>query len=250
MSSMTLPLPGVRFHPTDVELINYLKRFLKGESLQCPMKLTEIYGDQPPWKIFGASEEKIGYFISPLKKRKESDERDNNIPRQDDFVVCRIKKNIKQMKDVIAVNYNMDEHLVVDIIQDMLLGPDAYCTIQVPAKDQVMEETDQWGSIIDRVCNDEQADKVENTTTLMHGEYDLRGCNQMINDQTWSSTTLKEEAYGQIEQVQSHGADGIGSNDFWETMNEILGDISIDIPDDLWLVDHQSPLLLITNENV
>ncbi|MCD9559229.1 hypothetical protein HAX54_017086 [Datura stramonium] len=136
-----------------------------GETLQCPIKLAEIYGDQSPWQIFGASQEKIGYFISPLKKRKESDERENNIPKQN-FVVCRIKKNIKQLKDI-AVNYTMEEHVVADIIKGMLLGPDAYCTIQVPARDQVMEETDQWDSIIDRVCDDEQADKVEKCTGRM-----------------------------------------------------------------------------------
>lgn len=28
----------------------------------------DIYGDQPPWEIFG--EMKVRYFITPLKKRK------------------------------------------------------------------------------------------------------------------------------------------------------------------------------------
>ncbi|XP_060206507.1 NAC domain-containing protein 6-like [Lycium barbarum] len=71
----TVRVMGERFHPTEVQLINYLKRFLKGESFpsQCPIRLADIYGDQPPSAIFG--EEKVGYFISPLKKQKESDER-------------------------------------------------------------------------------------------------------------------------------------------------------------------------------
>ncbi|XP_060206512.1 NAC domain-containing protein 78-like [Lycium barbarum] len=66
---------GVRFHPTEVELINYLKRFLRGQSFstQCPIRFAEIYGDQPPSVILG--EDKVGYFISLLKKRKNSDER-------------------------------------------------------------------------------------------------------------------------------------------------------------------------------
>ncbi|XP_070055191.1 NAC transcription factor 29-like [Nicotiana tomentosiformis] len=67
---------GVRFHPTEAELINFLKRFLKGEPLpsECPnFQLADIYGDQPPWEIFGASdhpEEKVCYFFTRLKKQK------------------------------------------------------------------------------------------------------------------------------------------------------------------------------------
>nr|XP_009627678.1 protein SOMBRERO-like [Nicotiana tomentosiformis] len=66
----------VRFHPTEAELINFLKRFLKGEPLpsECPnFQLADIYGDQPPWEIFGASdhpEEKVCYFFTRLKKQK------------------------------------------------------------------------------------------------------------------------------------------------------------------------------------
>ncbi|KAK4350456.1 hypothetical protein RND71_029769 [Anisodus tanguticus] len=76
---------SVRFHPTDAELINYLKMFLKGHSFpsQCPIWLAEIYGDQTPSAIFG--EEKVGYFISPLKKRKKSDERHCCIDIPDDL---------------------------------------------------------------------------------------------------------------------------------------------------------------------
>ncbi|KAK6793827.1 hypothetical protein RDI58_007280 [Solanum bulbocastanum] len=70
---------GIRFHPTDTELINYLKRFFKGElslNQQCPIQFADIYGDQPPWEIFGAnSKEKFRYFITPLKKRKIKDKR-------------------------------------------------------------------------------------------------------------------------------------------------------------------------------
>ncbi|XP_015068732.1 NAC domain containing protein 50-like [Solanum pennellii] len=70
---------GIRFHPTDTELINYLKRFFKGElslNQQCPIQFADIYGDQPPWEIFGAnSKEKFHYFITPLKKRKIKDKR-------------------------------------------------------------------------------------------------------------------------------------------------------------------------------
>ncbi|MCD7466499.1 hypothetical protein HAX54_003266 [Datura stramonium] len=135
---------------------------------------------------------------------------------------------IKVVMNDIAVNYNMEEQDVAGIIKGMLLGPDAYCTTH-----QVTDETQQ-----DFIIHDQQAE-VDNTTSLMHGEHYLSGGNQ-INDQilwnstyeatmekqntTWISTTLEQEAYGQIEQLQRHGADDIGSNDFWETMNGILGD--------------------------
>ncbi|OIT28562.1 PREDICTED: NAC domain-containing protein 78-like [Nicotiana attenuata] len=75
--SMVSRLPSDRFYPTDAELIYFLKKFLKGESLpsECPIRLGEIYGDRPPWEISDHPEEKIAYFISPLKKRKESHKR-------------------------------------------------------------------------------------------------------------------------------------------------------------------------------
>ncbi|OIS96662.1 hypothetical protein A4A49_28203 [Nicotiana attenuata] len=74
---MVSRLPSVRFYPTDAELIYFLRKFLKDESLpsECPIRLGEIYGDQPPWEISDHPEEKIGYFISSLKKRKESHKR-------------------------------------------------------------------------------------------------------------------------------------------------------------------------------
>ncbi|KAJ8553815.1 hypothetical protein K7X08_024493 [Anisodus acutangulus] len=196
---------SVRFHPTDAELINYLKRFLKGESFpsQCPIRLAEIYGDQPPSAIFG--EEKVGYFISPLKKRKNSDERhcrtcangtwrgqnsgkpienikgtvvgfrrnlkyqsrskeekqksttnwlmreyfvgddffrENDIPKQD-FVVCRIKKIIKEKK---GKDDALTEHDVAGIIEPMLHEPDDYTATICQAEYQLMDEEIDWAN--------------------------------------------------------------------------------------------------------
>ncbi|KAJ8536378.1 hypothetical protein K7X08_034779 [Anisodus acutangulus] len=209
---------GVRFHPTDVELINYLKRFFKGEcfSSQCPIQLADIYRDQPPWEIFGATEEKVRYFITRLKKRKSEHIRLRSVPNQEE------DKREKKVKDHVAVTYNMEElQDVVGIIEAMLNGPDGdNCTTQA-AEDQ------EWDLIINGVC-DEQVDEVENTTTF--------------------TTTLEEEAYGQpligIEQVQGHGADDIGSDEFWKAMKGILGEITVNIPDDRSQLDDQSRLLL------
>nr|XP_016473313.1 PREDICTED: NAC domain-containing protein 37-like [Nicotiana tabacum] len=66
---------GKRFHPTEGEMINFLKRFLKGETLPSEYRFqhADIYGDRPPWEIFGVdsnSEEKVGYFFTQLKKQK------------------------------------------------------------------------------------------------------------------------------------------------------------------------------------
>ncbi|MCD7447686.1 hypothetical protein HAX54_032879 [Datura stramonium] len=248
------PVMGVRFHPTEAELINYLKRFFKGQrfsSKDCPIEVADIYGDQPPWEIFGASQEKIRYFITPLKKRKSEYIRENNIPKED-FVVCRIKKK-KALKDDSYVM--MEEQDVAGIINAMLHGPN--CTIQAPTEDdQVMEEADnQWNSIIDRVCDEQDADdQVEDTTTLMHEEYhDMTGCSEGLQneldssyeatntekqDTTWSSATLEQEAYGQVGQVQGQRADD--SNEFREAMNGILEGINVDVPKDWW---QQSSLL-------
>ncbi|MCD7453072.1 hypothetical protein HAX54_019504 [Datura stramonium] len=217
---------GVRFHPTDAELINYLKKFFKGQrfsSNDCPIEVADIYGDQPPWEIFGASQEKIRYFITPLKKRKSeyirknnkgpvlgfrrnftfltkeeeqnktwlmkeyyvADDffKENNIPKED-FVVCRIKKK-KALKDDSYVA--MEEKDVARIINAMLHGPD--CTIQDDDQVIIEETDDQWNSIIDRICDEQAAgDQVEDTTTLMQEEYhDLIGCNNGLQNELDSS---------------------------------------------------------------
>ncbi|XP_059283299.1 NAC transcription factor 32-like [Lycium ferocissimum] len=196
----TVRVMGERFHPTEVQLINYLKRFLKGESFpsQCPIRLADIYGDQPSSAIFG--EEKVGYFISPLKKQKESDERyrptcgngtwrsqtsgihienrkgtvvvgfrrnlkctckekkqncsttwlmrgydffrKNDIPKQD-FVLCRIKKIIKEKKVKDVAEWNKMLRGVFEAMLQEL--DDDYHTTQVTtichAKCQIMDET-------------------------------------------------------------------------------------------------------------
>ncbi|XP_016566736.1 NAC domain-containing protein 78-like [Capsicum annuum] len=268
----------IQFHPIEAELINILKRFLKGEHLRYLINF-----------ISSASMgDKSGYFITPLKNPNKSDQKHartcgngawrgqtsavpiknrkggsvvgyrrnyiytskgsktsssvttnwlmreyfvgddffkaNNIPKQD-YALCRIKKHLRGKKDDDDDDaVNMEEDDALETIQGMLLEPDSTCC----TTQEVTEETDQWESIINEVC-DEKIDGVENTTALVHGEYDLRRC-------------------GEIRDVQEDGVDGIGSNGIWEAINGILNDVTVDIPDNLWLdVDHQPPLLLISS---
>ncbi|PHT31709.1 hypothetical protein CQW23_28046 [Capsicum baccatum] len=210
---------SIQFHPVEAELINLLKRFLKGEHLRCPIKFAEIYGDQPPWQFYG-SEDKSAYFITPLKKRKKSDQKHvrtcgngtwrgqtsavpiknrkggsvvgyrrnyiytskgnktsgsattnwlmreyfvgddffkvNNIPKQD-YALCRIKKHVRGKMDDDDDAVNMEEQDALETIQGMLLEPDSTCC----TTQEVTQETDQWESIINEVC-DEKIDGVEN----------------------------------------------------------------------------------------
>ncbi|KAK4359604.1 hypothetical protein RND71_021833 [Anisodus tanguticus] len=132
---------GKRFHPTDVELINYLKRFLRGESFlsQCPIRLVEIYGDQPPSAIF--EEVKVGYFISPLKKRKNSYER-----------YCRTCGN-GNWRGQTSEEYKIEQD-VAGIIEVVLHEPDDYYCTKEPAtisqaEYQLMDEPQNYFEEID-----------------------------------------------------------------------------------------------------
>ncbi|KAA8542719.1 hypothetical protein F0562_023782 [Nyssa sinensis] len=67
--------PGLRFHPTDQELIqDYLLYKVMGKALVLEGMVTEsdLYGDKEPWEIFDTSStaaERIQYFFSVLKKK-------------------------------------------------------------------------------------------------------------------------------------------------------------------------------------
>ncbi|XP_009761286.1 NAC domain-containing protein 41-like [Nicotiana sylvestris] len=69
-----LPM-GFRFHPTDVELINFLKRYVHRGILppDGDIEVAKI-GVTEPWQIFGDSnsKEKTRYFVSKLKRFKNS----------------------------------------------------------------------------------------------------------------------------------------------------------------------------------
>ncbi|XP_060182920.1 uncharacterized protein LOC132612858 [Lycium barbarum] len=122
-----------------MELINYLKSFLRDESFpsQCPIRLAQIYGDQPPSAILEASnlEEKVGYFIAPLKRRKKSDERHCRTCANGTWRGQTSGKHIKNRKGSVNIKekevkeVEVTEQDVARTIEAMLYEPqDDYCT--------------------------------------------------------------------------------------------------------------------------
>ncbi|XP_049372062.1 NAC domain-containing protein 78-like [Solanum verrucosum] len=63
---------GFRFHPSDKELINHLKRFMLDGIFSRPnvIKLKDVFGDLEPWQIIDG--EKTYYFLTRLKKFNNS----------------------------------------------------------------------------------------------------------------------------------------------------------------------------------
>ncbi|KAK4362375.1 hypothetical protein RND71_017616 [Anisodus tanguticus] len=247
---------GVRFHPTDAELINYLKRFLKGESFpsQCPIRLAEIYGDQPPSAIFG--EEKVGYFISPLKKRKKSDERYCRTCANGTWRGQTSGKPIENRKGTVLGFRNTLKYQISNrkekkqnsstnwLMREYLVGDDFFRENDIPKQDFVVcriKKIIKEKKLKDVAVTEQDVDGIIDAT--LHGPDD--NCTtHPAEDQVMDETDKWDLIINGVcdQQVQGHGADG-NINEFWEAMNGILEDISIDIPDDLWL-DDQSPLLL------
>ncbi|TMW95410.1 hypothetical protein EJD97_008937 [Solanum chilense] len=240
---------GIRFHPTDTELINYLKRFFKGElclNEQCPIQFVDIYGDQPPWKIFGPNyEEKFRYFITPLKKQKT----EYLIRRNRTAPVVGFKRNLKFKTSECGQNntWLMVEYHVADSFfkennhipkEDFVV-----CRIKKNKKgkeknvDHVMESQDGdvagiiYHMLFERNHNNDYStgedqvrvcDAVEATTT----EFDVQ------NSTYEATTTEKKETT--LEVQEGHGVDDIRSNELQEEMYRAFDDIPFDIPDD-WL---------------
>lgn len=280
---------GVRFYPTEVELINILKRFLKGKLFQCPIKLVEIYGDQPPWAFFTA-EEKVDYFITPTRKQKGSEGRHYRTCANGTWRGQTSAKPIKNHKGSVVGfrrNYKYQCHSKEEkknngkdainwLMREYFVGDDFFTENNIPKQDftvcrikkYIKQKKDNDKAIVDDMEEDVVKGIIEGmlhgpdacATTFMNGEYDLRGYNQ-INDQvlrnstmvkqntTGESSTLKEDC--QIQQVQGNVANEIiGSSDFWEMINGILKYVTVNIPDDPLQVDDQPALELLVNENI
>ncbi|XP_049396006.1 NAC domain containing protein 52-like [Solanum stenotomum] len=252
---------GIRFHPTDMELINYIKRFFKGElslNQQCPVQFVDIYGDQPPWEIFGANcEEKFCYFITPLKKRKIKDKRfcrtcakgtwkgqtgEDLIRRNRMGPVIGFKRNFKfetsecgQNKTWLMIEYRVADSFFKEnnhiVKEDFVV-----CRIKKKKKmdkeknvDHAMEaqDGDNVAGIIDPTLLLEPNDNNDYSTT----EDQVRVCEATTSE--YDVTTMeKRETTLEVEE----GHDIRSEEDMCRTFE----DIPVDIPDD-WLL-HSSVL--------
>ncbi|WMV34913.1 hypothetical protein MTR67_028298 [Solanum verrucosum] len=260
---MSKPM-GIRFHPTDTELINYLKKFFRGElslNQQCPIQFADIYGDQPPWEIFGAnSKEKFRYFITPLKKRKTEYKRfsristkgtwkgqtgEHLIRRNRTAPVVGFKRNFKfetsecgQDKTWLMVEYHVADSFFKE--NNHILKEDfVVCRIKKKMNKEknvnhVMEEQDgDVAGIIDPMLLEPNHNNDYSTT-----EDQVRVCDEQ--EATTSSlhgdqnSTTMEKRETTLEVEEGHGVDDIRSNKFEEEMYRTFEDIPVDIPDD-WL---------------
>ncbi|PHT75352.1 hypothetical protein T459_18874 [Capsicum annuum] len=106
---------GFRFHPTDEELINYLKNVVLHGMLPPRdfIKVADLFEDLEPWEIMAGSEEQTHYFLSQLKRFKNStkkfsrtvgkgtwkgqnsDEYFRKSSKNYTFVICKIKEKKK-----------------------------------------------------------------------------------------------------------------------------------------------------------
>ncbi|WMV19477.1 hypothetical protein MTR67_012862 [Solanum verrucosum] len=205
---------GIRFHPTDTELINYLKRFFKGElslNQQCPIQFADIYGDQPPWEIFGANcEEKFCYFITPLKKRKIKDKR-----------FCRT-----------CAKGTWKGQTGEDLIRRNRMGP------VIGFKRNFKFETSECGQNKTWLMEAQDGDDVAGIIDPMlllepnhNNDYSVRVCEATTSE--YDVTTMeKRETTLEVEEGQDIRSE--------EDMYRTFEDIPVDIPDD-WLL-HSSVL--------
>ncbi|KAH0685785.1 hypothetical protein KY290_017322 [Solanum tuberosum] len=251
---------GIRFHPTDTELINYLKRFFKGElslNQQCPIQFADIYGDQPPWEIFGAnSEEKFRYFITPLKKRKIKDKRfcrtcakgtwkgqtgEDLIRRNRMGPVGGFKRNFKFETSECGQNktWLMIEYRVADSFfkENNHIVKEDFVVCRIKKKlsmdkeknvDHVMDAEDgDVAGVIDPMLLLEPNDNNDYSTM----EDQVRVCEATTSEYDVQNSSTMEKRGKTLEVQEGHRVDDIRSE---EDMYRTFEDILVDIPDD-WL---------------
>ncbi|KAL3374737.1 hypothetical protein AABB24_006299 [Solanum stoloniferum] len=266
---MSKPM-GIRFHPTDTELINYLKRFFKGElclNEECPIQFADIYGDQPPWEIFGANfEEKFRYFITPLKKQKTEYKRfsricakgtwqgqtgEHLIRRNRTAPVVGFKRNLKFKTSECGQNntWLMVEYHVADSFfkENNHIPKEDFVVCRIKKKigkeknvDHVMEAQDgDVVGIIDLMLLEPNHNNDYSTR-----EDQVRVCDEQdaveatttefdVQNSTYEATTM-EKTETTLEVQEGYGVDDIRSHEFQEEMYRAFEDIPVDIPDD-WL---------------
>ncbi|XP_049396360.1 NAC domain-containing protein 96-like [Solanum stenotomum] len=247
---MSKPM-GIRFHPTDTELINYLKRFFKGElslNEQCPIQFADIYGDQPPWEIFGANyEEKFRYFITPLKKQKTEYKRfsricakgtwqgqtgEHLIRRNRTAPVVGFKRNLKFKTSECGQNntWLMVEYHVADSFfkENNHIPKEDFVVCRIKKKmgkeknvDHAMEAQDgDVAGIIDPMLLEPNH----------NNDYSTREDQVRVCDEVEATTTEFHVQNSTYEVEEGHGVDDIRSDEFLEEIYRAFEDI----PDD-WL---------------
>ncbi|XP_015068972.1 NAC domain-containing protein 1-like [Solanum pennellii] len=254
---------GIRFHPTDTELINYLKRFFKGElclNQQCPIQFADIYGDQPPWEIFGANfEEKFRYFITPLKKRRIKDTRfsrtcakgtwkgqtgEELIRRNSLGPVVGFKRKFRfETSDQCGQNktWLMIEYQVADSFfkENKHILKEDFVVCQIKKK-KIMDKEKNADHVIEAQAGDVAGSIDPMLLEPNHNNvYSTREDQVRVCDEVEATTTefdvrnTMEKRETALEVQQGNGVDDIRSNEFQE-MYKVLEDFSFDIPDE-WL---------------
>ncbi|XP_009786835.2 NAC domain-containing protein 68-like [Nicotiana sylvestris] len=69
------PVLGIRFRPTDEELVRYLLKFVSCKTFSCDhIRVEDLYGNKKPWDIFEnnflGDDTKVNYFFTKLKRTK------------------------------------------------------------------------------------------------------------------------------------------------------------------------------------
>ncbi|CAN4088261.1 unnamed protein product [Withania somnifera] len=221
----------------------------------------DIYGDQPPWEIFGVSEEKVGYFITPLKKRKS-----------DHIRFCRscakgtwkgqtredpIRKNSKGPVVGFRRSFKFEtkeqEQANTWLMKEYFVGDDFFEENNIPKGDFAMCRIKKKKLGKDIYNIDDHVDVVGIIEAMLRGPDDCTKQDQVMED-PWDSiingvcdqqhvmmdnqiTTTYNEATTLMEKQddtntttqQGHGATIISG---------ILDDLTYDVPHDWWQQSH------------
>ncbi|KAK4735412.1 hypothetical protein R3W88_009673 [Solanum pinnatisectum] len=224
---------GIHFRPTDTKLINYLKRFFKGElslNQQCAIQFADIYGDQPPWEIFGANfEEKFSRICAKGTWKGQTGE--HLIRRNRTTPVIGFKRNLKfetsEKYHVANSFFKENNHILkedfvknVDHVMEAQDGDDVAGIIDLMLLEP--NHNNDYSTREDQVRVCDEQDAAEATTI----EFD-------VPNSTYEATTM-EKRETTLEVEEGHGVNDIRSDEFQEEIYRAFEDIPVDIPDE-WL---------------